>query len=118
MTDSEDKVDLPAQAWGTWPLDTLKKGDIVRVTWSYNGVHGPMWHEDMYLLAEITEKSSSSETWNALILGSSSWHSKEMTGRYQQITIDSKDFMNGLDNNWQQISLLARTKDEVTVQCS
>lgn len=111
MTEPRHDTDSPLKTWETWPMDTMKKGDIVRVSWSYDGVHGPMWQEDTYLLTEIAEKKEESETWNALIVRQSSVNGEEKTGQFRQITIHSDDFKNEIDGDWQRIALLVRAEE-------
>lgn len=111
MTDLGDTAAEPLKSWDCWPHNYLQKGDIIRVCWSYDGVHGPCWSEDIYLLMgrETKEKS---ETWHVTQLYEDRNGMKNHKINFKQLWIASEDFEHGAPGDWQRISLLARAEDD------
>ena len=97
----------PIESWDHWPLNRLKKGDIVRVCWTYDGVHGPVWSEDIYLLMECTSKKGN-ENWKVTQLFENRNGMKTETTNFKQSWIHSNEFTNEIPGDWQRISLIAR----------
>lgn len=100
----------PIETWSSWPAGKLHKGDLLRVSWSYEGVHGPVYHEDNYILLECVMLDNDKETWDCLIFDRIVNGEKRETEKLRHHTIYSSDFESNLDGDWQRISLIARAE--------
>ena len=109
MIEIGNKTSVPIEVWEQWPLGRLQKGDILRVSWWYNGVHGPVSSEDHYLLLNCTEKSEEKEVWSTLIFDETT-NGEKRPGGFRQHTITSSDFGTVDGSDWQKIALIARAE--------
>ena len=111
MIEIGHETDSPLETWKDWPRGTLRKGDIVRVSWNYDGVHGPVWVEDTYLLLEGFEDEDKSECWSALVISEKDGTGEKNIGKFRRVTIHSEDFRYEGVGDWQRISLMVRAED-------
>lgn len=110
MIEIGNKTSLPIEVWERWPLGKLYKGDILRVSWWYDGVHGPVSSEDHYLLLDCLNKTDDEETWDCMIFDETTNGDKK-PATFRQHTINSSDFGAMEDGtDWQRIALIARAE--------
>jgi len=113
MIELGDTTVRPIETWAYWPLGTLLKGDIVRVSWSYDGVHGPVYSEDTYLLVECTKKETTSEHWKCFVIISNlNGEQVPKPAQMREHNIYSEDFELTELGDWQRVSLMARAEDQ------
>lgn len=111
MIEIGNRLSSPIEVWEHWPIGKLQKGDIVRVSWSYDGVHGPVYSEDTYLLIERISKDESHESWRTMVFGNSSNNGKVKNYDFHEHTIYSDDFQNDAPGDWQRVALMVRAED-------
>ena len=106
--ESADWGGEPLQVWSRWPLASLEPGDIIRIKWSYEGVHGPVYNEDVYLLLSRSEKQTDKEVWECMSYFS---HESGKTAKIlmQRFEVHSEEFDLG---PWQEIALMSRSSLE------
>lgn len=110
MIEIGDTRNAPIQVWENWPHGHLRKGDILRVSWWYDGVHGPVSSEEHYLLLECLKVDEDEEVWDCMIFDETTNGEKRPT-EFRQHTIYSSDFVSMEDRtDWQRIALIARSE--------
>lgn len=110
MTDLTNTNLPPIEGWEHWPLGKFQKGDLIKVVYAYDGIHGPVHSEYMYLLLACTKKEISSERWSCFVIVSND--ETQLTNMYEH-TIDSEDFESFKQtdpDDWQRIFLIARNE--------
>jgi hypothetical protein len=110
MIEIGDTGNAPIQIWENWPHGHLRKGDILRVSWWYEGVHGPVSSEKHHLLLECPKVDEDEEVWDCMIFDETTNGEKRPT-EFRQHTIYSSDFRVMADSaDWQRIALIVRAE--------
>lgn len=108
MIENDNKSESPLRVWDSWPYGELKKGDILKVSWWYDGVHGPVTSEDFYILLGCKNEEKE-EKWDCIIF-SSCINGEKRHAPFRHQVICGDDFGNSDSSEWQQISLIARSE--------